>query len=84
MTKAEALANFGQILDRVEAEHQAFIVENGGHPVCRIAPIQPTGFKGRDFLELLKSLPRPDESFAQDLKQILNEKPVEIPRQTWD
>ncbi len=84
ISAAKAARNFSEILNRVKYRGESFVVERNHEPVCRIEPI-----KGRkpvttdNFAEWWKSLPRPDDKFADDLEEIHNMF-RELPRSAWE
>jgi antitoxin (DNA-binding transcriptional repressor) of toxin-antitoxin stability system len=58
------------ILNRVVYRGEAFVVERGGIPVCRIQPVGPTHCTLDDFIETIRSAPKPDQRFWDDLEEI--------------
>jgi antitoxin (DNA-binding transcriptional repressor) of toxin-antitoxin stability system len=58
------------ILNRVVYRGEAFVVERGGQPVCRIQPVGPTFCSLDDFIAVLQSAPAPDKRFWDDLEEI--------------
>ena len=55
------------MLNRVEYGGESFVVERGGKPVCRIEPVTKN-FTCGDLADLLKSLPKPDPEFWDDVE----------------
>lgn len=72
VTATEAARKFSEILNRVAYKGESFIVERGGRPVCEITPA-PKGkrFTGADFLELIRTAPRPDDQYFKDVEDII-------------
>jgi len=60
-----------EVLDRVHDHGERFTVESNGEPIALIMPSPVSAhFTIGDFVDLLSALPRPDESFADDLEVI--------------
>lgn len=85
VSATEAARRFDDILRRVRASGESFVVEEGGDAICRIIPATPRpGFTGRDFLDLVNTAPRPDPAFADDLKAVVDDQEVKVPGSQWD
>jgi hypothetical protein len=48
-------------MNRVRYRNESFIVERAGKPICEILPARPPKFSGADLVDLLRTLPKPDE-----------------------
>jgi len=84
ISAAKAARSFSEILNRVKYRHESFVVERNREPICRIEPVgQPKRLTTDNFAEFWKSLPRPDDQFADDLEAIHNTF-KELPRSAWD
>ena len=84
ISAAKAARNFSEILKRVKYRGESFVVERNHEPVCRIEPIKDRKpVTAGEFHEWWKSLPRPDDKFADDLEEIHNMF-RELPRSAWD
>jgi len=70
------------ILNRVIYRGEAFIVERGGQPVCRIQPAGATYCSLDDFIAVLQSAPKPDKRFWDDLEAIGKNQP-RVPEPRW-
>jgi hypothetical protein len=72
ITATEAARNFRVVLNEVADQRETFRIERHGQPVAELAPIgaRLRRFTGRDLVELLRSLPEPDDDFAADLAAI--------------
>ncbi len=77
ITATEAVRKFSEILNRVAYKGETFIVERGGQVVCEISPTRSKKFTGRDFAQMIKLVPRPDEQYFDDVEEsIKNRQPV--------
>ncbi len=82
ISAAEAVRNFSDLINRVYYRGESFVVERGGKDVCKISPATPLRFTGADFVKLLSSLPRPDESFF-DVIEKLNKTQPPLGKSPW-
>lgn len=84
ISATRAARSFAEILNRVKYRGESFIVERNREPVCRIEP-----FRGRrrvttdNFADFWRSLPRPDDKFADDLEEVHNLF-RELPPSAWE
>jgi prevent-host-death family protein len=78
ITATEAARKFSEILNRVAYKGESFVVERSGRPVCEITPVaKDKRFTGADFLNLIKTVPRPDDQYFTDVEEIIrNRQPV--------
>lgn len=84
ITAAQAARSFSEILNRVKYRGESFIVERNREPVCRIEPVRrrrPLTTEGFDAF--WKSIPRPDDKFADDLESI-HDLFRETPASAWE
>jgi antitoxin (DNA-binding transcriptional repressor) of toxin-antitoxin stability system len=73
ISATRAARSFAEILNRVKYRGESFIVERNREPMCRIEPVRRRRPLTTDnFAEFWKSLPRPDDKFADDLEEIHN------------
>ena len=63
VSATEAAKNFGRIVDQVREERATYVVERGGKPVARIAPVERERFTMSDFKDLVGRLPRSDAGY---------------------
>jgi hypothetical protein len=58
------------------------VVERGGQPVCRIVPAGPRKCTVADLVEFLRTAPRPDPGYWDDLEEITRSQPAvpKLPR----
>jgi len=58
-------------MNRVRYRNESFIVERGGKPICEILPARPPKFSGADLVDLLRTLPKPDEDYLAIVEELL-------------
>jgi len=84
ISAGKAARSFSEILNRVKYRGESFVVERNREPICRIEPVATAKkVTAGEFAEFWKSLPRPDDKFADDLEEIHNIY-RELPRSAWD
>ena len=83
ITATEAARTFSDLLNRVLYRREAFVVERGGKPVCRIVPAAPVAFKFRDLVQLWKTIPKPDPDYWNALEKINRDQPP-LPESPWE
>jgi antitoxin (DNA-binding transcriptional repressor) of toxin-antitoxin stability system len=77
VSATEAARKFSKILNRVAYKGETFIVERSGKPICEISPTRSKKFTGRDFAEMIKSVPRPDQQYFDEVEEVIkNRQPV--------
>lgn len=69
LTATDAARSFSEVLNRVAAGEEFEIVRNGA-TVAVLSPPKARLLSPERFHELLRLLPRPDDDFAADLRQI--------------
>ena len=67
MSATEAAKNFGRIVDRVRETRATYVVERGGTPAVRIAPIEQGPFTMSDFKDLVSRLPHADADYLENV-----------------
>jgi prevent-host-death family protein len=73
------------VLSRVRYKGEKFTVIRNGIPIATISPVAPTkGITVKEFVELMRTLPMPDEDFAKDLEEIHKSQPLMEPPPKWD
>ncbi|MGH9414906.1 MAG: type II toxin-antitoxin system Phd/YefM family antitoxin [Terriglobales bacterium] len=72
---SEAARSFSEIVNRVHYRGESFIVERGGKPVCEIVPVAPVKFTVNDLVDLLRTLPRPDDEYLRITEDLINNQP---------
>jgi len=78
VTATEAARKFSEIVSRVAYKGETFLVERGGRLVCEIAPVgNHNSFTAADFAEMIKSAPKPDDEYFDDVEEVIrNRQPV--------
>ncbi len=83
MTAADAIRSFPDLLDRIRSRGETFIIESGGVPVCRMAPVAANGYlRGEALAQRIEAFPRPDPHFSSDLESIVRQQP-NLPESPW-
>lgn len=76
ISATELARRLSDILNRVRYRGEEFVVERGGEPVARIEPPgPPRTLTLAEFVDVLRSAPRPDKGFADDLERIHSAQP---------
>jgi len=75
ISATRAARNFSDLLNRVVYRGEAFVVERGGEPVCRIVPAGPRKCTVADLVEFLRTAPKPDPGYWDDLEEIIRSQP---------
>ncbi|MGH8009374.1 MAG: type II toxin-antitoxin system Phd/YefM family antitoxin [Candidatus Binatia bacterium] len=79
----QAVRTFSDLLDRVHDHGEEFVIERRGEPVCTLSPIKPLRCTGADLVALLRSLPKPDAGFWDDVEEATKQYP-EMPQSPWE
>lgn len=69
MSATEVARNFSAVVNRVIAGEEIEVVRNGAPVIELRRPSRPRGITGREFKELMASLPPVDEDFARDVEE---------------
>lgn len=83
ISATDAARSFSDLINRVFYRSEEFVVERGGQPVCRIVPAGPPQFTVRDMVELLKTVPKPDEEYW-DILETMNRSQPPMPESPWE
>ena len=75
ISATDAARRFSEILNRVRYRNESFVVKRGGEPICEIVPVSSSTFTGRDLVELLRSLPHPDQDYLDLVEQHVRKQP---------
>ena len=59
----DANARLPDLVNRVKTGGEEFVIEQGGEAMCRLSPVQARRFTGTDFIELMRTIVRPDSEF---------------------
>jgi prevent-host-death family protein len=83
LSATEAARNFSDLINRVLYRGEVFVVERGGQPVCRIVPARPSTLTLRDLVQALKTIPKPDPAYWDDVEKINRCQPP-LPESPWE
>jgi prevent-host-death family protein len=75
ISATEAARRFSEVVNRVRYRNETFVVKRGGEPVCEIVPVRAAAFTGRELVELLRSLPRPDKEYLATVEKHVRKQP---------
>lgn len=76
ISATELARRLSDVLNRVRYRGERFVVERGGEPVAAIEPASSlAGITLKEFADLLRDAPRPDDAFADDLERIYSAQP---------
>jgi antitoxin (DNA-binding transcriptional repressor) of toxin-antitoxin stability system len=80
---ADLAARLPEVLRRVREHGERFVIADNGEAVAELRPAEgPGAVTWTEFVGLLRSLPRPDDRFADDLEAIqASQEPVRPPPQ---
>lgn len=81
MSATEVARNFSAVVNRVIAGEEIEVIRNGTPVVELRRPSRPRGITGREFKELMASLPPVDEDFARDVEEA--RKKLGPPKPAW-
>ena len=76
ISERRAALNFSELIERVHATGESFIIERSGNPLCELVPSQRPAFRGRDLAVLLRSLPKPDEGYLRIVEELIAHQPT--------
>ena len=82
ISATDAARRFSEVLNRVRYRNETFVVKRGGEPVCEIVPVRYASFTGREFVELLRSLPHPDKEYL-DVVELHVRKQSKAEKSKW-
>lgn len=82
ISATRAARTFSDLLNRVRYRGEAFVVERGGEPVCRVVPARPPARTLRELVRLLRSMPKPDPAYWDAVEEVVTRQP-ELPRSPW-
>lgn len=76
ISATELARRLSDVLNRARYRGERFVVECGGEPVAAIEPASSlAGITLKEFADLLRDAPRPDDAFADDLERIYSAQP---------
>ena len=76
ISATKAARSFSELMNRVRYRGESFIIERGGRPICEILPARPPKFSGAEFVNLLRTLPRPDEDYLAIVEDLVTKQPI--------
>jgi antitoxin (DNA-binding transcriptional repressor) of toxin-antitoxin stability system len=76
ISATKAARSFSELINRVRYRGESFIVERGGKPICEILPARPPKFSGTDLVNLLRTLPKPDEDYLAVVEDLTEKQPI--------
>jgi hypothetical protein len=82
ISATEAVCTFFRVDEPCALSRESFVVERGGKPICEIQPAAPVEFRGGDLLDLLRSLPKPDEGYFAAVEEAIR-KPFKTGESGW-
>jgi antitoxin (DNA-binding transcriptional repressor) of toxin-antitoxin stability system len=77
-----AARSFSELMNRVRYRGESFIVERGGKPIGEILPASPLKFNGAQLIDLLRSLPQPDEEYLAAVEDLTTTQPL-VSKSPW-
>ena len=85
ITATELGRNLSSVLNRVRYRRESFRVERNGEVVATLVPPEEVAKVSTwgDFIELLRTLPPPDDRFADDLEEV-HRSQGELPPSPWE
>lgn len=83
ISAAEAAREFFEVIERVHAHGEVFVVERAGEPVCRISPVTPRRRTVRDLVDLLRTAPPAEDGDLHAVEEAVKSPPLpsETPRE---
>lgn len=79
----DAARRFSDLLNRIHYRGEAFVIERGGEPICRMGPVGPVSRSLADLHRLLGSIPAPDIEFWDDIEAGRSTE-QSLPKSPWD
>jgi antitoxin (DNA-binding transcriptional repressor) of toxin-antitoxin stability system len=88
VSATRAVREFSDLLNSIKFKGRTVIIERGGKPMARMAPVEPRGKIARlkDLSRLLRELPglgAEAEVLEKDLQEIVNAQPPLPPGPPW-
>ncbi len=79
ISSTKAARSFSDLLNRVRYRGETFVVERRGEPICEIVPARPGKSTVGDFINLMRSLPKPDGEYLDLLEERRRTQPKVAP-----
>ena len=83
ISATQAARSFSELINRVKYRGEEFVIERGGKPICRLVPARPRKFTLGDMVKLLRTAPKPDPGYWDDLERIQKQQKRSIPKPRW-
>jgi hypothetical protein len=85
ISATSAAKTFGALIEHVRSERAEYIVERGGAPAVRIIPAGVGRCSAAEFVHLLRSITRADESYLKAVETgvAARNKPT-VPENRWE
>lgn len=72
VSASEAAKNFGALVDRVREDRAEYVIERGGRPVARIAPIETERCSLRELFDWLATREPLDAAYLDEVERAVN------------
>lgn len=76
ISASEAAETFSEVIERVRSQGDVFIVERSGEPMCRISPVSASRCTVRELVDLLRTVPRPDDTYLDAVEELTRAQPL--------
>jgi len=82
ISATQAVRQFSDLLNRVRYRGEEFVIERGGEPICEIVPARPVMRTVADLVRALRSIPKPDDEYWDNLGDITKHQ-QSLPPSPW-
>ena len=83
ISATDAVRNFSDLLNRIRYRGEEFVIERGGEPICRMVPVGPKKCTVADLVHILRTAPKPDPGYWDDLEDIIKNQPP-VQESPWE
>ena len=73
MSVTTAARNFSDLVNRVAYRNEEFLLQRGGEPVCRVAPVRYVYCSVAALEHFLRYIPSPDVAYWHDVEAAANQ-----------
>ena len=85
ITATELARNLSDVLNRVRYKGESFEVTRGGETIAEIKATEKKRFTMQDWIDLWKTIPKPDPEYWDDVEQAHREMNQPLPlKSPWD
>ncbi len=85
ITATELARNLSDVLNRVRYRGESFEVTRGGETIAELKATERKRFTVQDWIDLRKTIPKPDPEYWDDVKQAHREMNQPLPlKSPWD